>query len=91
MLALVTFRRYQGLYFWSLLVSAGGIIPYSVGFIVKFFRLLDPDRDEGYVAVVLLTVGCGGWSVVSFFPTLIYFVLCGCQNRPRNDEWEKEG
>lgn len=62
-LALVTFQRYQGLYFWSLLASAGGIIPYSLGFIVKFFRLLDPDRDEGYVAVVLLTVGW--WGMVS--------------------------
>ena len=67
MLALVTFRRYQGLYFWSLLVSAGGIIPYSVGFIVKFFRLLDPDRDEGYVAVVLLTVGWWGMVSGEFF------------------------
>ncbi|KAK1914745.1 hypothetical protein P3342_010734 [Pyrenophora teres f. teres] len=62
-LALVTFQRYQGLYFWSLLVSAGGIIPYSLGFIIKFFRLLDPAQKEGYVAIVLLTVGW--WGMVS--------------------------
>ncbi|KAH9860744.1 hypothetical protein J1614_012076 [Plenodomus biglobosus] len=53
----VTFQRYRGLYFWSLVISAFGIIPYSLGFLIKFFQLLDPGRDEGYVAVVLLTLG----------------------------------
>jgi hypothetical protein len=52
-----TFQRYHGLYFWSLFVAAFGIIPYSLGFIIKFFQLLDPNKDEGYVAVVLLTIG----------------------------------
>jgi hypothetical protein len=52
-----TFQRYHGLYFWSLFVAAFGIIPYSLGFIIKFFQLLDPNKDEGYVAVFLLTVG----------------------------------
>ena len=70
-LALVTFQRYQGLYFWSLLVSAGGIVPYSVGFIVKFFRLLNPGRNEGYVAVVLLTIGW--WGMVSGELTHVFF------------------
>ncbi|KAF1830011.1 hypothetical protein BDW02DRAFT_650943 [Decorospora gaudefroyi] len=56
-LTLVTFQRYRGLYFWSLLVSAFGIIPYALGFIIKFFRLLDPSADVGYVAVFLLTIG----------------------------------
>jgi Na+-translocating ferredoxin:NAD+ oxidoreductase RnfA subunit len=40
-----------------MLIAAGGIIPYSLGFIIKFFQLLDPNRDEGYVAVVFLTIG----------------------------------
>jgi len=62
-LAFVTFQRYRGLYFWSLVVSAFGIIPYSLGFITKFFRLLDPNENVGYVAVVLLTLGW--WSMVS--------------------------
>ncbi|KAF2854848.1 hypothetical protein T440DRAFT_475925 [Plenodomus tracheiphilus IPT5] len=53
----VTFQRYRGLYFWSMVVSAFGIIPYSLGFLIKFFQLLDPGRNEGYVAVVLLTLG----------------------------------
>lgn len=56
-LVFLTFQRFRGLYFWSLVVSASGIIPYALGFLIKFFQLLDPGRDEGYVAVVLLTVG----------------------------------
>lgn len=56
-LLFVTFQKYHGLYFWSLFIAAFGIIPYSLGFIIKFFQLLDPNQDEGYVAVVLLTIG----------------------------------
>lgn len=56
-LLFVTFQKYHGLYFWSLFISAFGIVPYSLGFIIKFFQLLDPSKDEGYVAVVLLTIG----------------------------------
>ncbi|KAF1942731.1 hypothetical protein EJ02DRAFT_344798 [Clathrospora elynae] len=56
-LAFVTFQRYEGLYFWSLVVSAFGIVPYSLGFLIKFFQLLDVSQDVGYVAVVLLTIG----------------------------------
>jgi len=32
-----TFRRYEGLYFWSLLVAVVGVVPYTVGFIVYVF------------------------------------------------------
>ena len=56
-LAFVTFQHYHGLYFWSLVISAFGIIPYSLGFMIKFFRLFDPNTNVGYVAVVLLTIG----------------------------------
>lgn len=52
-----TFQRYCGLYFWSLVISAFGIIPYSLGFLIKFFQLLDSERKEGYVAVIFLTIG----------------------------------
>jgi hypothetical protein len=57
LLAFVTFQRYRGLYFWSLVIAAFGIIPYSLGFIIKFFRLLDPAKDVGYVAVFFLSIG----------------------------------
>ncbi|KAJ4370444.1 hypothetical protein N0V83_004962 [Neocucurbitaria cava] len=56
-LAFVTFQRYRGLYFWSLVVSAFGIIPYSLGFLIKFFQLLDPNQKVGYVAVFFLSIG----------------------------------
>lgn len=62
-LVLVTFQRYHGLYFWSLLVASFGVLPYSLGFVIKFFQLLDPGSDPGYVAVVLLTLGW--WAMVS--------------------------
>ncbi|OCL11087.1 hypothetical protein AOQ84DRAFT_374324 [Glonium stellatum] len=56
-LVFVTFKKFRGVYFWSLIVAGIGIIPYSLGFLVKFFQILDPLSDEGYVAVVLLTIG----------------------------------
>jgi hypothetical protein len=56
-LVFVTFQRYHGLYFWSLVIAGFGIIPYSLGFLVKFFQLLDPNRNVGYVAVFFLTIG----------------------------------
>ncbi|KAL6164222.1 hypothetical protein ACJQWK_09892 [Exserohilum turcicum] len=56
-LCFVTFQHYHGLYFWSLVISSFGIIPYALGFLLKFFRVLDPHQDEGYVGVVLLTIG----------------------------------
>lgn len=62
-LVLVTFQRYHGLYFWSLLIAGFGVLPYSLGFVIKFFQLLPPNQDPGYVAVVLLTVGW--WAMVS--------------------------
>lgn len=30
-----TFRRFRGLYFWSFLAAANGIIPHSIGFLLK--------------------------------------------------------
>lgn len=53
-LVFVTFQRYHGLYFWSLLVSsAAGVIPYSIGFLMKFFKL----TSATWLSVTFLTVG----------------------------------
>lgn len=53
-LIFVTFRKYRGLYFWSLLVSSAfGVLPYSVGFLMKFFQL----TSATWLSVTLLTVG----------------------------------
>jgi hypothetical protein len=38
-LIFTTFKRWHGLYFWSLLVATFGIIPYTVGFLIVFFQL----------------------------------------------------
>ena len=74
-LVLVTFQRYHGLYFWSLLIAGFGVLPYSLGFVIKFFQLLDPNSDPGYVAVVLLTIGW--WTMVSgiYDPFLVLSML----------------
>lgn len=52
-LVFVTFREYHGLYFWSLLVSASvGLVPYSLGFLLKFFEIW-----SAWLSASLITVG----------------------------------
>ena len=51
----LTFTRYRGLYYWSLLISSIGIIPYSLGFFLKFDNLAPGDLR--WIAIVLLTIG----------------------------------
>jgi hypothetical protein len=54
-LILVTFNKYAGLYFWSMVVSSWGIIPYAIGFLLKFFEItVNANR---WASVVLLTIG----------------------------------
>lgn len=54
-LVLVTFLRYSGVYFWSLLIASWGIVPYCLGFLLKFFMVTTGRARWG--AVSLLTVG----------------------------------
>ena len=51
----LTFTRYRGLYYWSLLISSIGIIPYSLGFFLKFDNLAPGGLR--WIAIVLITVG----------------------------------
>ncbi|KAF2159033.1 hypothetical protein M409DRAFT_30451 [Zasmidium cellare ATCC 36951] len=51
----LSFNRFRGLYFWSLLISTIGIIPYSLGFMLKFMNITT--GDSKWLAIVLLTVG----------------------------------
>lgn len=54
-LIFATFQRFRGLYFWSLVASGLGIIPYSIGFLTKYFNILTgPAR---WASVFLLTIG----------------------------------
>jgi len=48
-----TFKRYTGLYFWSLLAASWGIVVHSIGFLLKFFRLCQID----YLNIVIITLG----------------------------------
>ena len=34
-----TFKKWTGLYFWSLLVASFGILPYNIGFLIFYFKL----------------------------------------------------
>jgi hypothetical protein len=56
LLIFTTFKRYTGLYFWSLLLSSVAVIPYSVGYVMVYFK------------VTYLGVGVGintpGWVVM---------------------------
>ena len=53
----VTFNKYRGMYFWSLIIATIGVMGHNFGFVVKFFQLLDPNKSEGFVAVVVLVLG----------------------------------
>ncbi|KAJ9621981.1 hypothetical protein H2203_006862 [Taxawa tesnikishii (nom. ined.)] len=39
LLIFITFKRWSGLYFWSLLVATLAIIPYSCGYVVSYFQI----------------------------------------------------
>lgn len=65
-LVLVTFKKFRGLYFWSLLVASCGVIFYGIGFLFKFFQVINND----YVNVVFITVGW--WSMVTGQAVVLY-------------------
>ncbi|KAJ5792086.1 uncharacterized protein N7503_008064 [Penicillium pulvis] len=65
-LVTATFRRWRGLYFWSLLTSGClGVIPYTIGFMMKFFT-----RADSVLSVTVLTVGW--WTMVTGQSVVLY-------------------
>lgn len=61
-----TFRRWRGLYFWSLLVSGVlGVVPYSIGFLMKFFT-----QTDSVLSVTVLTIGW--WIMVTGQSVVLY-------------------
>lgn len=50
-----TFTKFRGLYFWSLVISSLGIIPYSLGFIFKYFSILTGGGK--WFSIFLLSIG----------------------------------
>lgn len=51
----LTFRRFGGAYFWSMVIASLGIIPYSIGFILRFLYLTAGNLS--WLPMVLLTIG----------------------------------
>lgn len=65
-LVFVTFNRFRGLYFWSLLLSAVlGVVPYSIGFLIKYFEL-----TSIWLALVFLSIGW--WIMVTGQAFVLY-------------------
>jgi hypothetical protein len=65
-LILVTFKRYGGLYFWSLFVASCGVIFYGIGFLFKFFQIIEND----FVNVAFITIGW--WCMVTGQSVVLY-------------------
>jgi hypothetical protein len=63
---LATFKRRSGLYFWSFIVATWGIVPYSVGFLIKALQLGGP--AWGYVTAIVVGWCCmvTGQSIVLY-------------------------
>lgn len=53
-----TFSKFSGLYFYSLLVSSICVIPYALGFLLKFM-MITPGESR-WLAVTLITIGWYG-------------------------------
>ncbi|KAJ5473314.1 hypothetical protein N7475_002880 [Penicillium sp. IBT 31633x] len=65
-LIFMTFKRYEGPYFWSMLIASLGILPYSLGYLLKFFDL----TSATWVPVTLLTIGW--WTMVTGQSFVLY-------------------
>lgn len=48
-----TFKRYKGLYFWSMIISSLGVFLHGMGFLMKFFEL----TTLTYLSVTIVTIG----------------------------------
>ena len=62
----LTFKRYRGPYFWSMLIASVGILPYSVGYLLKFFAL----TSATWLPITLLTIGW--WTMVTGQSFVLY-------------------
>merc|ERR1711900_10651 len=68
---LTTFKSRCGLYFWSFIAATAGILPYGIGFLLKFFTL----TSIRWIPVALVGTGLvgivTGQSLVLHIPTMI--------------------
>jgi hypothetical protein len=54
LLVFTTFRRFQGLYFWSLLAASFGLLPYTLGLLIMYFTFINSRKSSlGFVRLRL--------------------------------------
>ena len=53
LLILATFKRYHGLYFWSMTIASLGCLLHGLGFVLKFYELV----HQSYISVTVITIG----------------------------------
>lgn len=73
------FKTWKGLYFWSLLISAFGILPYVLGLLFKFFGVI-----QGYPLVYLaITLIDLGWQIMVTGQSFVLYsrLHLVCRNR----------
>ncbi|KAF2014698.1 hypothetical protein BU24DRAFT_482258 [Aaosphaeria arxii CBS 175.79] len=61
-----TFKRRHGLYFYSLLVAAWGILPYSLGFFLKFYEIT-------HTQAIYITLIAVGWPCMVTGQSLVLY------------------
>lgn len=77
----ITFKRHNGLYFWSLQVASWGVIIYSLAFIIKFFQVI----PNNYISVAAITIGW--WSMVTGQSLVLYSRLHLIMRDGRRIRW----
>ncbi|KAF2645658.1 hypothetical protein P280DRAFT_495457 [Massarina eburnea CBS 473.64] len=73
-LIFTTFKRWQGLYFYSLLAATGGIISHSIGMVLKLYQL--SSSNLLYNALILI-----GWSLVLY--SRLYLLRLSSKDKAR--------
>lgn len=75
-----TFKRRQGLYFWSFIVATWGIAPHTVGFILKFFDV----TSVWWAPLILISIG---WFAMVSGQSLVLYsrlhIVAGSEGRMR--------
>ncbi|OAL02349.1 hypothetical protein IQ06DRAFT_293028 [Phaeosphaeriaceae sp. SRC1lsM3a] len=66
LLVFAVFKQRKGLYFWSFIIAAWGIVPHGVGFVLKFFRVTTLDLLSSAVVGVGWACMVLGQSVVLY-------------------------
>ncbi len=69
---LIAFKRRRGLYFWTIIIAAWGCVLHSLGFLLKFFRLL----PSVYGCIVITDIGWYGMGKLPSIYNLVSERVC---------------